>query len=85
MRGLDWCDNELERTAVGILLQPLMHINDTALRFDPSAIVAARCILMEPGGFALNRRNYSCKMPAKSTSSDLEKTAAGIFLSACCE
>ena len=37
MRGLDWCDNELERTAVEVLLQRLMQTYDTDLRSDPSA------------------------------------------------
>jgi len=54
MRGLDWCDNELERTAVEVLLQRLTQTYDTDLRSDPSAAMAARCIPMEARGFALN-------------------------------
>ena len=37
MRGLDWRDNELERTAVGALLQRPMQTYDTELRSDLSA------------------------------------------------
>jgi hypothetical protein len=56
MRGLDWCDNELERTAVGILLQRLMQIYDT----DSSPILAAmaaRCILI--------KTREACAQPSK--------------------
>jgi hypothetical protein len=49
MRGLDWCDNELERTAAGILLQRLMRTYDTDLRSDPSAAIGSDAKMRHPG------------------------------------
>jgi hypothetical protein len=49
MRGLDWRDNELGRTAVGVLLQRLMQAYDTDLRSDPSAARGRDAKMRHPG------------------------------------
>jgi hypothetical protein len=48
MRGLDWCDNELERTAVRVLLQRLMQTYDTDPRSDPSATMGRDATMLHP-------------------------------------
>jgi hypothetical protein len=49
MRGLDWRDNELERTAVGALLQRPMQTYDTDLRSDLSATMGRDAKMRHPG------------------------------------
>jgi hypothetical protein len=49
MPGLDWCDTELDKTAVGVLLQRLMQTYDTDLRSDPSAALGRDAKMRHPG------------------------------------
>lgn len=49
MRGLDWRDNELERTAAGALLQQPMQTYDTEPRSDLSAAMGRDARMRHPG------------------------------------